>query len=129
MKWILLVASLAICALLVPAISSAQDSDGDGIGDHLDNCLDVVNPAQDDSDLDDCGNLCDADYDNNGIVGFSDFGILLEYCFRPDPPEVVCHLEPIPDCTCGFADFGFFVGDFGTVPGPSGSTAGTTACP
>ena len=131
MKWILLVAPLAICALLVPAISFAQDpdDDSDGVSDEMDNCLGVVNVGQDDSDLDDCGNLCDADYNNDGVVGFPDFGFFLQHCFKPDPPELVCHTEPVPGCTCGFSDFGFMVSRFGGVPGPSGTTLGTTACP
>jgi hypothetical protein len=43
----------------------------------------VVNWGQDDTDGDDCGNLCDADYNNDGIVGFPDFGIFLGLCFPP----------------------------------------------
>jgi hypothetical protein len=43
--------------------------------------------------------------------------------------EEKCHNEPIPSCSVGFPDFGFFVSAFGSPPGPSGTTAGTTACP
>ena len=131
MMWIRVAAPLAICALLVPAISIAQepDEDIDGISDQLDNCSEAINWGQDDTDADDCGNLCDADYNNDGNVGFADFGIFLQLCFKPASNELVCHVEPIPDCTCGFADFGFFVSHFNGVPGPSGTTLGTTACP
>jgi hypothetical protein len=93
----------------------------------IDNCLDVSNLGQDDTDSDDCGNLCDADYDNNGIVGFPDFGQFVAAFGTND--EEKCHNEPIPGCTVGFPDFGFFVSAFGGLPGPSGTTAGTTACP
>jgi len=131
MKWIQLVASLSICALLVPAISTAQepDEDLDGISDELDNCSQVVNYNQDDSDNDDCGNLCDADYNQSGVVDFLDFGFLLQHCFKPNPPEILCHTEPVVPCVCGFPDFGFLIGHFAGVPGPSGTTLGTTACP
>jgi hypothetical protein len=40
-----------------------------------------------------------------------------------------CHNEPIPGCSVGFPDFGSFVSMFGSIPGPSGPTSGTTACP
>jgi hypothetical protein len=93
----------------------------------IDNCLDASNLGQDDTDRDDCGNLCDADYDNNGIVGFPDFGQFVGAFGTND--EEKCHNEPIPGCTVGFADFGFFVSAFGSPPGPSGTTAGTIACP
>jgi hypothetical protein len=93
----------------------------------IDNCLDASNLGQDDTDRDDCGNLCDADYDNNGIVGFPDFGQFVGAFGTND--EEKCHNEPIPGCTVGFADFGFFASAFGSPPGPSGTTAGTIACP
>ncbi len=133
MKWIALAASLGMLVWLVPSISIAQepDIDEDGVEDYLDNCSEAVNWGQDDTDGDYCGNLCDADYNNDGIVGFPDFGIFLQRCFKfgPFANEVVCHHEPIPGCTCGFPDFGFFVSKFARAPGPSGTTPGTTACP
>jgi hypothetical protein len=103
------------------------DFDGDGVRDIFDNCSEIPNPAQDDTDADDCGNLCDADYDNSGTVGWVDFGIFGQ-CFQSDN-ELCQHVEPIGDRAVGFADFGFFAGAFGSAPGPSGTTAGTTACP
>jgi hypothetical protein len=101
------------------------------VADEIDNCLHVENPGQDDTDQDDCGNLCDADYDQNGIVGYGDFGIFADLCFKDSPSidPIVCHQEPIAGCTCGFGDFGFFAGAFGDAPGPSGITTGTIACP
>lgn len=39
---------------------TGPDSDGDGIGDSLDNCPNVPNPDQADSDLDGLGDACDA---------------------------------------------------------------------
>ena len=59
---------------------TVPDFDGDGVGDTLDNCSKRANPAQNDTDLDDCGNLCDADYDNNGIVDSAGLGFFTQ-CF------------------------------------------------
>jgi hypothetical protein len=109
-----------------PALANSFDLDG--VEDTVDNCSERVNFAQDDTDADDCGNVCDADYDNDGTVGFADFGFFTS-CFGTTN-ELCQHVEPIGGGRiAGFADFGFFTSDFGTNPGPSGPTAGTTACP
>lgn len=105
------------------------DFDWDGVGDVCDNCLEAPNPAQDDCDDDYCGNLCDCDYNQDGRCGWGDFGI---YSQSYGGLGFTCqqHVEPIsPDRPVGFSDFGFFAAKFGGVPGPSGTTPGTVACP
>ena len=130
MKRTLLVATLTLVLSGMPALAGpvvVPDSDGDGVIDTEDNCIDVINPAQDDTDGDDCGNLCDADYDNSGLVAFADF-FQFSTAFNTGDEEK-CHIESIPGCTVGFSQFFFFSTAFGGTPGPSGTTAGTTACP
>ena len=125
----------AIAFLLWGAPAFAQDWDGygapdfdaDGVADALDNCSEDTNPAQDDSDGDDCGNLCDADYDQTGIVGFLDiFKFGAEFA---GGNPIFCHIPPIPGCVVGFPSLGFLIAHFSDAPGPSGTTLGTTACP
>ena len=47
-------------------VSVAPDSDGDGVRDADDNCPDVANPGQQDTDHDSRGDACDADSDGDG---------------------------------------------------------------
>lgn len=125
-------AALAFLLWAVPTF--AADFDADGVEDALDNCSEASNPFQDDTDGDDCGNLCDADYDNSGVVGHPDF-FEIDVAWLSDEEEY-CHFEardpdgPVAgNCFVGLDDGAFLAVAFGSVPGPSGTTAGTTACP
>lgn len=48
------------------------DTDGDGIDDDVDNCPNIANPDQMDSDGDLMGNPCDPDSDGDGIANLND---------------------------------------------------------
>lgn len=67
--WLLLafVYSSTVLASGVP-----QDTDGDGHDDQVDNCRQIPNADQRDTDGDDFGNACDPDFNNDGIINFSD---------------------------------------------------------
>ena len=52
----------------VARVTTGEDLDGDGVPDARDNCLEVPNRDQRDTDGDGYGNLCDADFDNDGRV-------------------------------------------------------------
>jgi hypothetical protein len=130
------IAWFSLAVFLLTAASalagSNPDFDLDGVGDAIDNCSITANAAQDDSDADFCGNLCDADYDQSGVVGYPDFGIFFS-CFGTGSFNcyIALHFEGFigPERAVGFTEFGFFTANYGTVPGPSGSTPGTVACP
>ena len=80
------VRGLTLLMTLAAGVAGAQstgDLDGDGVLDTLDNCVEVPNGAasgdnQVDSDGDGFGNACDPDYDNNGIVSTTDFGVFYD---------------------------------------------------
>ena len=128
MKFTVFAATLAFLLSGTPAFAgSAPDFDADGVADSIDNCSESANDAQDDTDSDDCGNICDADYDQSGVVGFGDF-TPFSVAFSSSG-QLFCHVQPIPGCVVGFDDFTYFGVAFSFPPGPSGTTAGTTACP
>ena len=54
-----------------PASSRNGDIDGDGVADDEDNCVDVANGDQSDSNGDGFGNRCDADVNNDGRIDTS----------------------------------------------------------
>ena len=110
-----------------PIPTPAQDFDGDGVEDALDNCSERANPSQDDTDGDFCGNVCDGDYDQTGVSGFADWPVFVAAFGSTDEEKV--HRDPVSGQTVGYRDHGFWVRSFNTVPGPSGTTPGTTACP
>ena len=52
--------------------STRQDVDGDGVSDDTDNCPDLANPNQADTDADGEGDLCDADDDDDWVLDVAD---------------------------------------------------------
>ena len=114
------------------AISGAPDTDGDGVPDPLDNCVLVPNPDQanidagsdDDSSLpgiQEYGDACDADLDNDGIVGTSDFFARFRQCLGADPAtDPTCAAADLDgDGTVGPADFfSKLRPSLGAKPGP-----------
>jgi hypothetical protein len=58
------------------AAAVETDTDGDGVPDSRDNCTQVKNPDQKDSDSDGYGDACDADVNNDGLVNSIDVAIV-----------------------------------------------------
>jgi len=131
MKRTLLAITLALLLSGTTAFAGPPvgDTDGDGVLDNADNCSLKVNPAQNDTDGDKCGNLCDADYNQNGTITIADFGQFSAY-FGTTGHPLQQHVEPISSgAIVNLADFGYFSSVFGGGTGPSGTTTGTVACP
>jgi len=109
------------CAGTTPCF---MDNDGDGIPNTLDNCLDLANPLQVDADLDGYGNLCDADFNNDGGVGMDDLASVLAAL-----NTVNNVLDMDQDGLVGLSDMVRVQNALGRVPGASGlACAGTVPC-
>lgn len=93
----------------------AGDSDDDGIANNLDNCTAKQNPDQRDSNHDGYGNACDPDLDNNGIVNFTDLGMLKSVFFTSDQDA-----DLDGNGRVNFIDLGIMKSLFFRPPGPSG---------
>ncbi len=57
-----------LMTVATPLERPQDDRDRDGVWDMTDNCLEVPNPDQRDTNADGFGNLCDADVDGDGLV-------------------------------------------------------------
>jgi uncharacterized protein (TIGR03790 family) len=55
--------------------AAVSDTDGDGVPDRRDVCREQPDPRQRDSDHDGFGDICDADFDQNGVVDPSDLAL------------------------------------------------------
>ncbi len=91
------------------------DTDADGVGDSIDNCALVYNPAQLDTNGDNIGNICDADFNGDCIVNSVDLGILKTVFFTPDADA-----DLNGDGIVNAIDLGLMKTLFFLPPGPSG---------
>lgn len=100
---------------LVAGFKSIPDSDTDTILDTMDNCTQVINLNQRDTDGDNFGNYCDPDFDNSLLVNAGDLGYLKSKFFTTDPDA-----DLNGDGSVNAGDLGILKSFFFRPPGPSG---------
>ena len=114
-----LIAGSALALTLLSTIASA-DIDGDGVADSADNCTQVANPIQCDSDGDGFGNHCDGDLNNNGSTNAQDTVLYRAQLGQPS----VGPTYNLADLNCNgnvnAQDSVLFRNLLGNPPGPSG---------
>ncbi len=105
-----------------------SDADNDGVGDVCDNCREAYNPDQWDSNSEEddnisisgeqhYGNICDPDFNNNGIVGLEDFNEFRRY-FRQTVPPGPGDIDMNGNGIIGLDDFSILRRYFRKIPGP-----------
>jgi hypothetical protein len=103
------------------AAGAQVDEDLDTIPNDSDNCTYVPNKGQEDEDGDGYGNICDADFNNDGIVGTPDFLILGQCMSLPGQGagNECRHCDLNSDHRVNGRDYDLFDELFGLPPGPS----------
>ncbi|MEO1573593.1 MAG: LamG-like jellyroll fold domain-containing protein [Pseudomonadota bacterium] len=96
---------------------AGADTDADGVPDTMDNCIDIANPDQRDSNGDGFGNRCDADLNDDCIVNVVDLGLLRSVFFTADDDA-----DLSGDGIVNVVDLGLMRSLFFQVPGPSGQS-------
>ncbi len=110
-KW---VAALCLGGLVSSQLFAAVDNDMDTVSDTVDNCTEVANPSQLDSDGDGFGNRCDTDLNNDGGTNFNDLDALKASIFS----EGNSHTDLTETGFTGFPDLAVMKKNFLQSPGP-----------
>jgi hypothetical protein len=94
------------------------DTDGDGVVDPLDDCTEVADPGQADTDGDDYGNACDCDFTQNGVCNIDDFVRFLPDFASGVDSGIGSDMDASGAVNVG--DFSLFLPGFAAgMPGPS----------
>jgi cysteine-rich repeat protein len=96
--------------------TAPTDTDLDGVPDSIDNCINLANATQLDTDGDGHGNRCDADLNNDCIVNPIDLGLFKSVFFTADPDA-----DYNGDGQVNPIDLGIFKSLFFQPVGPSAS--------
>jgi len=122
-----LVVGLPLAAMAGP-LPGGADTDGDGVENAFDNCTTRSNAGQVDTDHDGCGQFCDFDWNNDGVVkagevtkAASQFGSAA-CATPPGPPYNNCVCDFNQDGVCKAGEVTSIAASFGQKPGPSGIT-------
>lgn len=98
-------------------VTTGYDADSDGVIDAFDNCTVVANADQADTDGDNYGNACDADFDNDNTISSSDIAPFKAEFFTQGS-DIAADFNN--DGIVNVKDLGLFKNMLFTAPGPSG---------
>jgi hypothetical protein len=115
---------LAGIASASTATGAVTDLDFDGVADNLDNCLEVPNAAQRDTDRDGIGNRCDFDLNNDCEIDGRDLAVVQRLLFLPGGPHAQ-DADFDGDRRVDFGELALVAQALGESPG---ATGGANAC-
>lgn len=119
-----------VSTMQIDAVQSMADSDFDGVNDDVDNCTDVANPSQLDTNGDGYGNVCDPDLNNDCIVNFVDLGALKSAFFStPGSPNWDPDADFDGNLVVNFLDLSRMKSVFFAEPGPGQGACGACLPP
>ncbi len=108
--------------LYVPPIARINyDQDYDGAPDSVDNCLNVANPNQRDTNADGYGNICDPDLNNDGIVNNTDLTLMKQVFYTSN-----ANADLNGDGYVNFGDLAILKSMFNKAPGPGAQASPPT---
>lgn len=113
-----------VAANQIITIVQSADGDGDGIFDDADNCRQLSNPAQTDTDGDGFGNRCDPDLNNDLVVNFLDLQQLSERFLSTD-----AEADFDGDGSVNFVDVAIFADFYLLAPGPGAQVQPASVMP
>ncbi len=102
--------------VVVYALAQIDDTDGDGVHAANDNCSMHSNPDQRDTNSDGYGNVCDPDFNNDGIVNFADIAAWVPFFNTQTSGD----FDLNGDGSANFLDYLIITNLFLLPPGPSG---------
>jgi len=97
-----------------------KDADADGAHDGQDNCINIANSEQIDSDNDGFGNRCDGDMDNNGSTNAFDTPLFRQQIGQPSVAPTYNIADLNANGYVNAFDIPLFRSLLGSAPGPSG---------
>ena len=124
-----LAVGLPLAAMAGPTPGGA-DTDADGVENAFDNCTARANPTQVDTDHDGCGQFCDFDWNNDGLVKAGEVALAASQAGSaacgspacPGPPFNCCVCDFNQDGACKAGEVASIAAAAGSKPGPSGIT-------
>jgi hypothetical protein len=114
-----LVVGLPLAAMAGPT-PGGTDTDGDGVEDSFDNCTARVNPGQGDTDHDGCGDFCDFDFNNDGLIKGGEVAKAASQAGVCPAPPASCDCDFNHDGVCKGGEVALISTFAGFKPGPSG---------
>jgi len=97
---------------------ASVDTDGDGVGDIVDNCRALSNATQVDSNGDGFGNRCDGDLNNNNATNAQDYVLFRQQLGQASSPPNYNAADLNANGAVNAQDYVLFRGLLGSPPGP-----------